>query len=191
MLDFGKEVGGFTTVSFGKVSDGQQQVGLAYSESADYAYCAAGAPPTGSDCVGDDQKGAACSDIAACPLHTRRVILILSPPPFCCCCFLRSFHSFAVVTIVLPVDDVTTAPPPKGAGDHSNGGSGADGYLTTGPIVADTKYSPPAAKMRGGQSECTPPVRMHTGLPLLLLLLLALTLDLHLNRRALERSGGG
>ena len=35
-------------------------------------------------------------------------------------------------------------------GDHSNGGSGPDGTISTGPIAAHKPYSPPAAHMRGG-----------------------------------------
>ena len=40
VLDFGKEVGGFTTVSFGAVTPGAS-VGLAYSESTNFAACPA------------------------------------------------------------------------------------------------------------------------------------------------------
>ena len=35
-------------------------------------------------------------------------------------------------------------------GDHSNGGHGPDGTISTGPIAANKPYSPPAAHMRGG-----------------------------------------
>ena len=42
VLDFGKNVAGFTSVTFGNVSAGAV-VGLAYSESSDYAFC----PPQG------------------------------------------------------------------------------------------------------------------------------------------------
>jgi hypothetical protein len=35
-------------------------------------------------------------------------------------------------------------------GDHSNGGSGPDGTISTGPIAANKAYSPSAAHMRGG-----------------------------------------
>lgn len=35
-------------------------------------------------------------------------------------------------------------------GDHSNGGSGPDGFISTGSIMPNTQYSPPINHMRGG-----------------------------------------
>ena len=34
--------------------------------------------------------------------------------------------------------------------DHSNGGSGPDGTLSTGPITSGTSYTPSVAHLRGG-----------------------------------------
>ena len=48
VLDFGQEVGGFTTLRFGDVAAGAS-VGLAYSESTNYAACPSDA--VGSDCA--------------------------------------------------------------------------------------------------------------------------------------------
>lgn len=53
VLDFGKNVGGFTTLTFGNV-DPSQEVGLAYSESTNYAACP---PPPGTKCA----RGTTCS----------------------------------------------------------------------------------------------------------------------------------
>lgn len=89
VLDFGKEVGGFTTIEFGARVNGS--LGLAYSESTNYAACP-------SDSVG------ACAD----------------------------------------------APGQAGAGDHSNGGSGPDGTLSTGAISPHSIFSPSVSQMRGG-----------------------------------------
>jgi hypothetical protein len=41
VLDFGKEVGGFTTVQWGHTVKGGASVGLAYSESSNFAACPA------------------------------------------------------------------------------------------------------------------------------------------------------
>lgn len=79
VLDFGKEIGGFTSIRIGRIANGS--VGLAYSESTNYA--------TSSD--GQDK-----------------------------------------------------------AGDHSNGGSGPDGTLSTGALSPNSSYTPPVAQMRGG-----------------------------------------
>lgn len=73
-FDWGKEVGGFTTLAFGSSSDRAQSVSLAYSESSYYF-------------VG---------------------------------------------------------------GDHSNGGSGPDGLISSGPIEPNSTYTVPANHMRGG-----------------------------------------
>ena len=74
LFDWGRETGGFTTLSFGGASDAAQSVSLAYSEASYYW--------TG--------------------------------------------------------------------GDHSNGGKGPDGTISTGPIAPNGSYTPPAAHMRGG-----------------------------------------
>ena len=52
VLDFGKEVGGITTISFGgdaSHSGPSQSVGLAYSESTNYASCPSDS--AGTDCA--------------------------------------------------------------------------------------------------------------------------------------------
>eukprot|EP01046_Picozoa_sp_COSAG06_P022796 COSAG06_NODE_1784_length_8405_cov_15.271129_1_plen_634_part_10 len=49
VLDFGKEVGGFTTVAFGAVTPGAS-VGLAYSESTNFAACPAPVTRSGTPC---------------------------------------------------------------------------------------------------------------------------------------------
>eukprot|EP01052_Picozoa_sp_SAG31_P008647 SAG31_NODE_440_length_15664_cov_8.209252_4_plen_890_part_00 len=49
VLDFGKEVGGFTTVTFGAVTP-QASVGLAYSESTNFAACPAPVTRSGTPC---------------------------------------------------------------------------------------------------------------------------------------------
>jgi len=74
VLDFGKEVGGMTTLFFGATSDAQQTVGMAWSESTYY---------------------------------------------------------------------IATS-------DHSNGGSGADGTLSTGAVPANGQYTPAPSHLRGG-----------------------------------------
>lgn len=74
VLDFGREVGGQTTLHFGATSDGAQTVGMAWSESTYY---------------------------------------------------------------------IATS-------DHSNGGHGPDGTLTTGPVPADGTFTPSASHLRGG-----------------------------------------
>jgi hypothetical protein len=73
-FDWGKEVGGFTTLAFGSASDREQSVSLAYSESSYYF-----------------------------------------------------------------VD-----------GDHSNGGSGPDGLISSGAIAQNSTYTVPVNHMRGG-----------------------------------------
>ena len=55
VLDFGKEVGGFLTVTFSDPSDKDQSVGLTYSESTDYATCPSTAQNNGCG-GGDDQS---------------------------------------------------------------------------------------------------------------------------------------
>lgn len=92
VFDFGKEVGGITTLSFGAVSDGRQSAGLAYSESTNYAACPSDA-------------------VSACDAGLQGQ---------------------------------------AGAGDHSNGGNGPDGTLTTGPLTANSEHTPTPEHMRGG-----------------------------------------
>lgn len=43
-----------------------------------------------------------------------------------------------------------TTPGQRGAGDHSNGGKGPDGFLASGPIMPGTNYTPAIGSMRGG-----------------------------------------
>ena len=42
----------------------------------------------------------------------------------------------------------------SGAGDHSNGGSGPDLTLSTGPARPMGSFTPPLAKLRGGFRYC-------------------------------------
>jgi hypothetical protein len=100
VLDFGKDIGGFTTVSFGKVSDANQQVGLAYSESTNYAYCDQDVPysSAGSDCV---------AGTGAIPLNFRRCVRVCVLACVCVCggggrCFLPP----------LPIHPSRPDPPP-------------------------------------------------------------------------------
>jgi hypothetical protein len=58
VLDFGKNVAGFTTLQFGNTSDSAQSVGLAYSESTNYAVCPSSAV---SACAGTSWKSN-CAD---------------------------------------------------------------------------------------------------------------------------------